>query len=430
MRSPKPVGKSYTEVGQDETGDIVGTDSGSQLHFMLRSRSVVIGLVTCPIVTLLLLFSSGSLSGVAAAKTDTTATDGGTTAASANANAIATRKPPIAAALDPAYALFFQAPGKAEAEACKQKLPDSQITSEDDPEPPVTESASPGKRVRMKPFQGLEYQLFLPQSWKADGSTTSRHPVVVFLHGAGDGKFSVMNSQSLPRLLTTVQSTNFDRRECWCLEPRYEKVSAMREAPAESDKAFLEEEEDLHSPLADCDFAETFPAIVVMPQGWLPESPTGWTKQLLSKVVSLTRMVIHTYSGDPTQVVLTGQSAGGAGAWSFASLYPHVWSAVNVICMPASPEIAEYLEGVHLWVVGWTGDGEMGNDDVVQALKTRKKGSVRYTRYLEAPGPPDPKYRSMYNHASYDLIYRDGRLWKWAFSLRNADAGSFWLQGT
>ena len=44
--------------------------------------------------------------------------------------------------------------------------------------------------------------------------------------------------------------------------------------------------------------------------------------------------------------------------------------------------------------------------------------SVRYTRYDKAPGPPDPLYRSMLNHASYDLIYRDPRLWEWAFAKR------------
>ena len=38
-----------------------------------------------------------------------------------------------------------------------------------------------------------------------------------------------------------------------------------------------------------------------------------------------------------------------------------------------------------------------------------------------APGPPDPKYRGMANHASYDLIYRDPRLWDWAFAQTNAD---------
>ena len=47
-------------------------------------------------------------------------------------------------------------------------------------------------------------------------------------------------------------------------------------------------------------------------------------------------------------------------------------------------------------------------------------------RYSVAPGPPDPKYRGMANHASYDLIYRDPRLWDWAFAQTNADGAKEW----
>ena len=49
-----------------------------------------------------------------------------------------------------------------------------------------------------------------------------------------------------------------------------------------------------------------------------------------------------------------------------------------------------------------------------------------FRRYSVAPGPPDPKYRGMANHASYDLIYRDPRLWEWAFAQTNADGAKEW----
>eukprot|EP00931_Biecheleriopsis_adriatica_P056928 TRINITY_DN33768_c0_g1_i1.p1 TRINITY_DN33768_c0_g1~~TRINITY_DN33768_c0_g1_i1.p1 ORF type:complete len:403 (-),score=81.34 TRINITY_DN33768_c0_g1_i1:22-1197(-) len=297
-------------------------------------------------------------------------------------------------------------------------------TSEDEPEPPV-EHATSGVRVRMPAFKGMEYQLYLPAQWREGGSST--YPVVVFLHGAGDGKFSVMNSQSLPRLLTRNQSTCFDSRSCWCLELEYSAARAKKEAPAGSLEPFLQEEEDLSSPMADCDFAETFPFIVVMPQGWLPQSPGfGWTREKLEQVEDLTRHVLQTYHGDPERVTLTGQSAGGGGAWNFALMRPKLWAAVNVICAPADSSIAEQLEGLDIWVVGWTGDGIMGNDEVVAALKQRKAGSVRYTRYLKAPGPPDPKYRHMLHHASYDLIYRDPRLWTWALAQHRPEATALW----
>jgi len=315
------------------------------------------------------------------------------------------------------------APGSAEEEACGQPLADSARTAEDEPEPRVAQ-ATPGERVRMPPFSGMEYQLFLPAAWKS--ASDERYPVVVFLHGMGDGKFSVMNSQSLPRLLSNNQSTAFDPRPCWCLEARYWQASAAREAAPADPAPFLEEEEQLQSPMADCNFASEFQAIVVMPQGWLPGGDIGWTEDKLSQVEALTRDVIYRYRGDPARAVLTGQSAGGAGAWDFAALRPMLWSAVNVICMPADPEVASHLEGVPVWVVGWTGDGYGGNDDVVAALKQRKSGETRYTRYTQAPAPPDPKYRDMLNHASYDLIYRDPRLWAWALQHRRPEAVAAW----
>ncbi|CAK0795416.1 unnamed protein product [Prorocentrum cordatum] len=152
-----------------------------------------------------------------------------------------------------------------------------------------------------------------------------------------------------------------------------------------------------------------------------------WRRRCLgAQVEALTRDVIYRYRGDPARAVLTGQSAGGAGAWDFAALRPMLWSAVNVICMPADPEVASHLEGVPVWVVGWTGDGYGGNDDVVAALKQRKSGETRYTRYTQAPAPPDPKYRDMLNHASYDLIYRDPRLWAWALQHRRPEAVAAW----
>lgn len=312
-------------------------------------------------------------------------------------------------------------------------------TSEDEPEPPVFrgQPIPTGERVRMPQTAGLEWQLFLPAGWR-NATSEPLFPVVVFFHGSGDGHFTVMNSQSLPRLLSGDQSTCFDHDHCWRLDAEYERVAAKAEAPASSGRAYLDQEVDLRSPLAACDFASTFPAIVVMPQGWLPAHRTGWTRGKTLQVERLTQHVLSTYRGDPTRVVLSGQSAGGAGAWKFAAAKPELWSALNPICMPAPASIAPRLAGLNVWVVGWAGDGEHGNDAVVAALKVQAAkapavvpsvhlgASVRYTRYDKAPGPPDPLYRSMLNHASYDLIYRDPRLWEWAFAKRNLQGEEAW----
>eukprot|EP00928_Gymnodinium_smaydae_P069876 TRINITY_DN5369_c0_g1_i2.p2 TRINITY_DN5369_c0_g1~~TRINITY_DN5369_c0_g1_i2.p2 ORF type:complete len:236 (+),score=40.51 TRINITY_DN5369_c0_g1_i2:436-1143(+) len=233
-----------------------------------------------------------------------------------------------------------------------------------------------------------------------------------------------MNSQSLPRLLSRNQSASFDSRECWCLDPEYAPVLANRE-DENGALPFLDESEDVGSPLADCDFAATFGAIVVMPQGWLPDESSGWTEDRQEKVVAITRDVIQRYNGDASRVVLTGQSEGGRGAWNFAGARPELWSALNVICAPTAASDALAARALPVWVVGSVEDGLMGNDDLVSALK-REAVKVRYTRYTKSPPPPDPKYRSMSGHASYDLVYRDPRLWEWALSHENAAAENAW----
>ncbi|CAJ1370382.1 unnamed protein product [Effrenium voratum] len=316
----------------------------------------------------------------------------------------------------------LQSQAAAALRACEQPLPDSDCTSENQPDPPFA-APTPGARARLRFDDTMEYQLFLPASWSQRSS--EKYPVVVFLHGAGDGKFSVMNSQSLPRLLSRNQSTCFDDRECWCLDSEYQRATAMKEASGS--EAFLAEEEDLWSPMASCDFAQRFEAIAVMPQGWtLTRSPGGWDSERLGKVEALTRFVLRQYSGDPARVSLTGQSAGGGGAWRFAATRPRLWATVSVVCAPTSPAVAERLEGLPIWVIGWTGDGEMGSDEVVKALKRRRSGATRYTRYTKAPPPPDPLYRDMVGHGSYDLIYRDPRLWQWALAHSRPSAAQEW----
>eukprot|EP00658_Telonema_sp_P-2_P037707 TRINITY_DN27114_c0_g1_i1.p1 TRINITY_DN27114_c0_g1~~TRINITY_DN27114_c0_g1_i1.p1 ORF type:complete len:284 (+),score=28.70 TRINITY_DN27114_c0_g1_i1:369-1220(+) len=275
----------------------------------------------------------------------------------------------------------------------------------------------------------LPYQLFLPAGWTAE----RQWPVVVFLHGAGDGAFSVMNSQSLPRLLARNQSTSFDPRPCWCLPHRYAGAAAMAEAG--SDAPFLPTVVNINSPMADCRFADKLEAIVVMPQGWLPSDmkvgSQGWASKQ-SAVQKLTARIIRDFSGNPARVVLLGQSAGGFGAFGFAQTSPRLWSAVGVICAPwvwrhPHQELLQVLEGLPMWIVGWTGDGEHGNDEFVATLKRRGQPNItRYTRYVRAPGPPDPLYRSMLNHASYDLILRDPRFWEWMLAQRNSVGAEQW----
>ena len=53
-----------------------------------------------------------------------------------------------------------------------------------------------------------------------------------------------------------------------------------------------------------------------------------------------------------------------------------------------------------------------GPDDKLGG-RSASEGTVMYTRYENAPGPPMEEYAMMIGHASYDLIFRDDRLYKW-----------------
>ena len=117
----------------------------------------------------------------------------------------------------------------------------------------------------------LPSQLFLPLS-----TTSALRPVLIFLHGGGDGPFSVMNRQSLPHLLLSNRT-----------------------------------------------FAAAFPFIGIFPcstcgGAHATFAERGWVPSNFEKVDRLLEVVIKEHGGDPTRVVLTGQSMGGGGLYRYA----------------------------------------------------------------------------------------------------------------
>ena len=113
----------------------------------------------------------------------------------------------------------------------------------------------------------LPSQLFLPRS-----STSALRPVLIFLHGL----FSVMNRQSLPHLLLSNRT-----------------------------------------------FAAAFPFIGIFPCSTCGGvhatfAERGWVPSNFEKVDRLLQIVIKEHGGDPTRVVLTGQSMGGGGLYRYA----------------------------------------------------------------------------------------------------------------
>lgn len=225
----------------------------------------------------------------------------------------------------------------------------------------------------------LPSQLFRPRTGHAP------HPVIVFLHGGGDGPFDVMNRQSLPSLLLNNQT-----------------------------------------------FADTFPFIVITPCSTCSGGSHGWTAQNFAKIEELVSRVIVQYKGDPTRVSLTGQSMGGGGLWHYAS--KHIWSALVPVCASIRPTQAladaACCKGPSrgccppVWAFHGANDQVVpvaATDRMVEMLRAqnhRQQGSVAYTKYPDAPPPPMREFANLIGHGSYELAYRDARLYEWLLQQR------------
>lgn len=79
----------------------------------------------------------------------------------------------------------------------------------------------------------------------------------------------------------------------------------------------------------------------------------GWDRVRLARLTALVAAVVKAYNVDPARVSLTGQSAGGVGAWMYAIHAPEIWAAIVPICGASviNPSIAaRKLVGVPVWV--------------------------------------------------------------------------------
>ncbi len=301
-----------------------------------------------------------------------------------------------------------------------------------------------GSDATAGPLRPMKYQLYLPNSFYhyPPKNSTGGYPLVVFLHGAGDGDFSVGNQQSLPRLL--------DPDNCWKLEFDQQQYE-------------------------NCTFFQggRFSIPVLMPQSGVP---SNWSPPIFDQVLRLTEWLVKSTSApngmsriNRDHVVLIGQSAGGRGALEFAARHPTDFAGVVAIC-PAGLDKQSLLKWVDdrgsrqsrslnrvpLWLVHSADDSVIPvsySDELYQGLKgvresvgKVKKGQrsmvrwiqqrneyggpgfgplpaawkpgvgpteVRYTRYEKAPGPPIPEFAHLTGHASYDLIFRDSEFWRW-----------------
>jgi poly(3-hydroxybutyrate) depolymerase len=172
------------------------------------------------------------------------------------------------------------------------------------------------------PFS-VNYLLFLPKSYSAKGNPV---PLIVFLHGAGEG------------------GSDLNKVKKW------------------GPPAIVEKNPD-------------FPFMVVSPQA--PEG-MGWNIDLLKGMLD---DVLARYNVDRHRVYLTGLSMGGFGTWTLAMRYPQYFAAIAPICGGGSPQSIANLRDVPTWVFHGKKDEtvpERASAMLVDALKTAG-GNVKYT---------------------------------------------------
>jgi predicted peptidase len=159
--------------------------------------------------------------------------------------------------------------------------------------------------------EGVPYRLFTP-------STPGPHPLVLFLHGGGEG-----GTDNWLQLVGTLGAA------AWA--ERY--PDAMVLAP--------------QNPVA-------WDAIrASMPQaGTAPRLP-GWTVETLAAVASVIRGLIVGAQVDPDRVYVTGMSMGGAGTLRMLAHHGELFAGAAPICPSMNEETLPYLKGLGnmpLWI--------------------------------------------------------------------------------
>ena len=76
---------------------------------------------------------------------------------------------------------------------------------------------------------------------------------------------------------------------------------------------------------------ERFPAVVIFPQAHADGTP-GWHLAGGSAALAALDRTVKEFRGDPSRVILTGNSAGGNGTWSLAARFPERFAAIVPIC--------------------------------------------------------------------------------------------------
>lgn len=201
-----------------------------------------------------------------------------------------------------------------------------------------------GQQTAQKFVTETNYLLSLPGNYKND--TTTKWPLLLFLHGGGEGG-------------TDIQ-----------------KVKA-------------------HGPPKLAEQGKKFPFIIVSPQS---DFPGGWDDEHLYRLL---QSVKKNYRIDDQRVYMTGLSMGGYGTWSLAMKHPDEFAAIAPVCGGGDTADAWKLRNIAVWCFHGAKDDVVpptASENMVKATR-RYNLSVKFTLY------PDANHNSWDVTYSNDSLY-------------------------
>jgi predicted peptidase len=219
--------------------------------------------------------------------------------------------------------------------------------------------------------QNFPYQLLVPK----DQSIS--HPLVVFLHGAGErGENNTSQLRRLPNQFIT--DDHLKNKPCYVLAmqcPRGDQWASYKSNRLQ------------------------------------PGPPREPMKALIEAI----RTVVSEKNVDTSRIYLTGLSMGGYGSWELAALRPSWFAAVVPICGGGHIPTAEKLVGLPLWAFHGTADSVVPEQASVRMINAIRKSGGRpaYTP-LEDVG-----------HNSWSFAYGPHGAMEWMFAQQNPDPPEF-----
>jgi predicted peptidase len=230
----------------------------------------------------------------------------------------------------------------------------------------------------------LPYELVKPPGFDLPGA---KLPLVVFLHGSGDGGNRPRLNFELGNLLRTTQRENMLRYNP-CGPRCVTQFNMYADLAAQQDPAF--------------------DSFLLVPQ-IRPDSPsTSWGTGNLGLVRDMINSAVTQYNVDTDRIYLLGYSAGGSGAYRMLSLYPDLFAAATTFAGPAITSVARNIADIPIWMFHST------DDPIVNVSSTRSM----FDALTAAGGSPLMTLYTNVGHDSFNpaLLDRDSVYYPWLFS--------------